>query len=73
MTCLGEVNGSFILSPYFLIFDPELSPGNKDFIPALDSVCNHVDALKSGEVPVLHRHERHHGLLHDRIAQSFCT
>jgi len=33
MTMLGEVKGSFIVSPYFLIFDPELSPENKHLIP----------------------------------------
>eukprot|EP00830_Metopus_es_P002767 TRINITY_DN12509_c0_g1_i1.p1 TRINITY_DN12509_c0_g1~~TRINITY_DN12509_c0_g1_i1.p1 ORF type:complete len:120 (+),score=11.52 TRINITY_DN12509_c0_g1_i1:2-361(+) len=33
MTFLGEVKGSFIISPFFLIFDPDLSDFNKGLIP----------------------------------------
>ena len=33
MTVLGELRGNFIVSPYFLIFDPDISEENKPLIP----------------------------------------
>jgi len=33
MTMLGSVKGSLVISPCFLIFDPDLSPENKTLIP----------------------------------------
>lgn len=68
MTTVGETKGTLIITPFYLIFDPDFTSGNKKLIRVILQIS--IECFRYNEVPMFYRCKGYGRVLFDSATKS---